>query len=130
MTARQACSSQISDRGAVNHHSGMSAEIRIAQDYERRGFPTDRQRWRGKSGEIDLIARDGDGLIFVEVKKSRTFSRAAERISRAQMRRIYASAEEYLGTQPRGQLTDVRFDVALVDGQGAIQVIENAFGQF
>ncbi len=46
------------------------------------------------------------------------------------MRRICASAEEYLGTQPRGQLTDVRFDVALVDGQGVVRVIENAFGQF
>lgn len=116
-------------QGSVAYHSGASAELRIAQDYERRGFPVARQRWRGQGGEIDLIARDGDGLIFVEVKKSRCFSRAAERLSPRQMQRIYATAEEYLGTQPRGQLTDVRFDVALVDGQGAVRVIENAFGQ-
>ena len=109
---------------------GLLAELRIAQDYERRGFPTERQRWRGQAGEIDLIARNGDGFIFVEVKKSRSFERAAERLSAAQMRRICASAEESLGTQPRGQLTDVRFDVALVDGQGVVRVIENAFGQF
>ncbi|MGY9047173.1 hypothetical protein P775_24245 [Puniceibacterium antarcticum] len=118
------------DRGAVSYQAGLSAELRIAQDYERRGYPIACQRWRGRAGEIDLIVRDGDGLIFVEVKKSRTFDRAAERLSRAQMRRIYASAEEYLSTQPLGQLTDVRFDVALVDGQGALRMIENAFGHF
>ncbi len=116
------------DRGAVSHQAGLSAELRIARDYERRGFPTARRRWRGKAGEIDLIARDGAGLIFVEVKQSRSFARAAEHLSPAQVRRLCASAEEYLGTQPRGQLTDIRFDVALVDGQGMVQVIENAFG--
>ena len=44
------------------------------------------------------------------------------------MNRIYASAEEFLGTQPLGSLTDVRFDVALVGGTGDMQIIENAFG--
>lgn len=115
-------------RGAMSFHAGLAAEGRIAQDYERRGFAVARQRWRGKSGEIDLIVQDGDGLIFVEVKQSRSFERAALRISAAQMRRIYSCAEEYLGTQPRGSLTDVRFDVALVNGHGETQIIENAFG--
>ncbi|WP_245840831.1 YraN family protein [Puniceibacterium sediminis] len=118
------------DTGAVSYQAGLSAELCVARDYERRGYPIVQTRWRGQTGEIDLIARDGDGLIFIEVKKSRTFARAAERLSKAQMRRIYASAEEYLGTQPQGQLTDVRFDVALVDGQGAVRLIENAFGHF
>jgi len=102
----------------------------VAQDYARRGRPVVCQRWRGKGGEIDLIAQDGDGLIFVEVKKSRSHARAAERLSARQMTRIYNSASEYLATQPKGQLTDVRFDVALVDGTGAINVVENAFGMF
>jgi len=109
-------------------HAGLAAEGRIAQDYERRGFRVARQRWRGKRGEIDLIVQDGDGLIFIEVKQSRSFDRAAHRLSAAQMRRIYASAEEFLGTQPLGSLTDVRFDVALVNGHGETQIIENAFG--
>jgi putative endonuclease len=46
----------------------------------------------------------------------------------AQMRRIYRCAEEYLGTQPLGSLTDVRFDVALMNGRGETRIIENAFG--
>jgi putative endonuclease len=44
------------------------------------------------------------------------------------MRWLYRSAEEYLGTQPNGSLTEVRFDVALVNGHGEMKIIENAFG--
>ncbi len=115
-------------RGRTAFHAGVAAENRIAQDYERRGFAVARRRWRGKGGEIDLILQDGTGLIFVEVKKSRSIARAAESLSARQMQRIYASAEEFLGTQPLGSLTNVRFDVALVDGTGDMQIIENAFG--
>lgn len=116
--------------GRTNYHAGDAAEKRIALDYERRGFAVARQRWRGQAGEVDLILRDGAGLIFVEVKQSRSFSRAADHLSQRQMMRIYASAEEFLATEPAGQLTNVRFDVALVDGQGQTKIIENAFGQF
>ena len=115
-------------RGRASFHAGVAAENRIAQDYERRGFAVARRRWRGKGGEIDLILQDGTGLIFVEVKQSRNMARAAESLSARQMQRIYASAEEFLGTQPLGSLTNVRFDVALVDGTGDMQIIENAFG--
>lgn len=115
-------------RGRTAFHAGMAAENRIAQDYERRGFAVARRRWRGQGGEIDLIIQDGNALIFVEVKQSRCLAQAAESLSARQMQRIYRSAEEYLGTQPRGSLTEVRFDVALVDGQGDTQIIENAFG--
>ncbi len=116
-------------RGQVAYCDGMSAEQRIAQDYERRGFSVASRRWRSAGGEIDLITRNGDGVVFVEVKKSRDFARAAERLSRRQMARIYASAEAFLAGEPRGQLTNARFDVALVDASGQFEIIENAFGQ-
>jgi len=115
-------------RGQMAYHAGLAAEGRIAQDYERRGYTVACTRWRGKAGEIDLVIRDGNGLIFVEVKQSRSFARAADRISARQMQRIYRSAEEYLAGEPAGSLTDVRFDVALMDGQGDVRIIENAFG--
>lgn len=114
-------------RGSMSYHAGLAAEGRIAQDYERRGYAVAQQRWRGKSGEIDLIVRDGEGFIFIEVKQSRNFERAALALGADQMRRLYRSAEEFLGTQPRGTLIDVRFDVALVNGHGETQIIENAF---
>ncbi|SFD60490.1 putative endonuclease [Sulfitobacter brevis] len=128
MTVRQAASDQKRHRGEMAYQAGLSAEHRVAQDYERRGFAIARRRWRGRQGEIDLILRDGAGLIFVEVKQSRSFARAAESLTVRQMRRIYAAAEEYLGGEPAGSLTDVRFDVAIVDGAGQTQIIENAFG--
>ncbi|WP_343231121.1 hypothetical protein [Thalassovita aquimarina] len=41
-----------------------------------------------------------------------------------------SAAEEYLAHRELSQMTDLRFDVALVDGAGAIEVLENAFGHF
>jgi putative endonuclease len=103
--------------------------MRVATDYERRGFSIAHRRWRGAGGEIDLIARDGEGLVFIEVKKSGSFDQAAARINRRQMNRICASAAQFLEHEPGGQLTNVRFDAALVDATGAVQIIENAFGE-
>lgn len=114
--------------GLASYHAGMAAEGVVETRYARAGHAIAGRRWRGSCGEIDLIARDGDGLIFIEVKKSSDFARAAERVSQRQMQRIYATASEYLAGEPNGQDTDVRFDVALMDGSGNIQVIENAFG--
>lgn len=114
--------------GSVSHHAGAAAEDIVARDYARRGFTLRERRWRGPGGEIDLIFQKADGLIFVEVKKARSFARAAARISRRQIDRIYASAGGYLATMPTGQDTDSRFDAAFVDGAGAVEVLENAFG--
>ncbi|WP_183966852.1 YraN family protein [Sagittula marina] len=118
---------QRQSKGLIGHAAGAAAELCVAQDYERRGFPIARHRWRGQGGEIDLIARDGEGLVFVEVKKSRSFDQALDRLSKKQIGRLQTAAEEYIGTQPRGALTDVRFDVALVNSYGELRIIENAF---
>lgn len=112
-------------RGERGYHDGLAAEHRVAQDYERRGYPILHHRWRGKGGEIDLIARDGDGLVFIEVKKSRSFDRAIQHLTPRQARRLQGAAEEFLGTQPRGSLTDLRFDVVLLNEWGEMRVIES-----
>ena len=106
-------------------HAGVAAEDSVAQHYTRSGFPVLARRWRGVSGEIDLIARDGDGLVFIEVKKSRSHAQAATMLSQRQLQRIYGAGTEFLDTQPKGQLTDIRFDLACVDSTGAVSVIEN-----
>lgn len=112
--------------GSVSYHAGLSAEDQVARDYQRRGYPVAAHRWRGKGGEIDLVARDGDGFVFVEVKKSGSHARAAERLSLRQISRLYDAASEFLAQCPRGLNTLARFDVALVDGQGRIEILENA----
>ena len=60
------------------------------------------------------------------MKKSRDFARAAQRVTQRQIGRILSAASEFLGGEPRGQDTDVRFDVALVNARGEVQVLENA----
>lgn len=114
--------------GAVAWRDGAAAEGAVARHYEHAGHAIAERRWRGAGGEIDLIARDAEGLVFIEVKKARSFAAAAERVSARQMARIAASASEYLAGEPAGQNTPVRFDVALVDRAGAVEIIENAFG--
>ena len=113
--------------GARSYHAGLAAEDQVAQFYTRSGRAVCARRWRGVSGEIDLIARDGDNVIFIEVKQSATHAQAADHLSPRQMARIYNAASEFLAGEPKGQLTDVRFDVALVDAKGRIEVLENAF---
>ncbi len=115
--------------GQVSYHAGLAAETQVAADYERRGHAIRGRRWRGRGGEIDLIARDGDGVIFVEVKKARDFARAVERLTQRQLRRIYNAASEYIGQMPLGLNTPARIDVALVNATGQIRIIENAYGQ-
>ena len=99
----------------------------MAQLYQHSGRLVVERRWRGISGEIDLIARDGDAVIFIEVKQSKTHALAAEHLSERQMQRICLAASEYLGGEPDGLNTSSRFDVALVDGVGRIEIMENAF---
>lgn len=111
--------------GKTSYLAGLAAEESVAAEYARRGHELAARRWRGSRGEIDLVLRDGDGLIVVEVKKARDFARAAARLSRAQLERIYGAVSEFLAGAPNGQLTEVRFDVALVDGVGRMEIIEN-----
>lgn len=113
--------------GARSHHAGRAAEDAVARHYMARGGTIAAARWRSAAGEIDLIARDGPEVIFIEVKQSRSHAEAAEHLTPRQMARISRSAAAYLAGEPMGQDTPSRFDVALVDGMGRIAVIENAF---
>lgn len=112
--------------GSVSYHAGLAAEEIVAADYARRGLRLERRRWRGKRGEIDLILREEDRVVFVEVKKSRDFARAAEGLSQRQVQRILGAAEEFVAGEPKGLLTEMRFDLAMVDGMGRIEILENA----
>lgn len=113
--------------GARSYHAGRIAEESVAQFYDQSGRAVCARRWRGSAGEIDLIARQGAEVIFIEVKQSATHGQAAEHLTPRQMARIYGAASEFLAGEPAGQLTEVRFDVALVDSVGRIEILENAF---
>ena len=110
----------------TNYQAGQAAEASVARVYEGMGMQVAHQRWRGRGGEVDLILRHGDEVVFVEVKKSRNFAQAAQRLLPRQMARLLTAGEEFLGGEPRGLLTEARFDVALVNGAGKVEIIENA----
>ena len=115
------------DRGHVSYLSGLAAEEIVEKAYLRKGMALLARRWRGTRAEIDMIFADGAALIFVEVKKSRSFDTAIRSLGRAQCDRILEAATEFLGRTDRSQLTEMRFDLATVDQVGAIDILENAF---
>ena len=112
--------------GARNHHAGQAAEESVLRHYMQLGYGLLARRWRGFGGELDLVLRNGDGVVFVEVKKSRCFDRALALLGRAQMHRIFQTAEQYLGTCPAGLNTQSRLDIALVNSFGEVRIVENA----
>ncbi|WP_339853892.1 YraN family protein [Roseovarius nubinhibens] len=115
-------------RGRRAYDRGRAAEETVLRRYEARGARCLARRWRGQSGEIDLIFRHQGVILCVEVKSAATHERALESLSAAQMARIYTAASEFLGQVPEGQLAELRFDVATVDGMGVPRILENAFG--
>lgn len=118
------------DAGRRADQAGRSAEICVTREYAQQGYATRETRWRGQGGEIDLIfGRDGV-VVFTEVKKARSFDAAIASLRPAQIRRIRDAAAEYLAQTPEGQLSEVRFDLAVMDAAGEVRIIENAFGHF
>ena len=116
-------------RGKTAYLSGLAAEDAVERLYAATGNRILARRWRGSRAEIDLILKDGDVVVFVEVKKSRSFEAALVSLGRAQRCRIMQAAAEYLGGTPSGQLTETRFDLAMVNDIGAVQILENAFSE-
>lgn len=115
-------------RGQIAYSAGCMAEDSVARHYRAHGYEVIAERWWGRGGEIDLILRRNEEYVFAEVKKSRSHASAAERISARQINRICNAAMEFCGGLPSGLLTAMRFDAALVDQFGRVEVRENAFG--
>lgn len=117
-------------RGQNAYLSGITAEKIVAQAYQNLGACLLEKRWRGQGGEIDMIFQCGKEIVFCEVKKARSFDEAIARLRPDQMRRIHHAASEYLGQVPSGQLSEVRFDLAVVDESGQVRIMQNAFSHF
>jgi putative endonuclease len=115
-------------RGVAAWASGFGAEEAVARLYERRGYVVAARRWRSPWGEADLIVRSGATVVVVEVKKARSLDEAALRLSRRQMDRLCAAAQAFCAGEPKGTLTELRFDLALVDGMGRVRITEGAWG--
>ncbi|MEC9197512.1 MAG: YraN family protein [Pseudomonadota bacterium] len=112
--------------GRMRYEAGLAAENVVAGQYRNQGYDILARRWRGRAGEIDIVAKRDDGLVFIEVKASKTHDQAAQALGYRQQRRLLSAAEEFAGTQPDGLLSQMRVDVALMDRSGQVSILENA----
>lgn len=93
---------------------GVSSEARAAALLIFKGYRIVARRWKSPFGEIDLVARRGDVLVFVEVKARGLLDQAAEAVTPRQQRRIVAAASVWLDAHPEDGHCDIRFDAILV----------------
>jgi putative endonuclease len=93
---------------------GISAKSRAAAFLIAKGFRILARRWRSPLGEIDIVARRRQLLVFAEVKARASLDEAAESVNEQQRRRIAAAAEIWLAANPDKTVLDIRFDAILV----------------
>ncbi len=121
----------VAPSGAPHLARGERAEATAAAWLQARGLSVLERNWRCRFGEIDLVLRDGNTLVFAEVRLRGNphFGGAAASIDARKRRRLIASAQLYLTARPSLRNHPCRFDAVLMnDAAGAgLEWIRNAF---
>lgn len=106
--------------------TGKEAEDRAVAHLSAQGLSVVERNFRCKVGEIDLVARDGEEIVFVEVRAraSRDFGGAAASVDASKRRKVARAARVWLAA--RGWDGPCRFDVVAVEG-GRLEHIPAAF---
>lgn len=109
------------------HDRGMMAES-VAEVFLRaKGYKILERRYRTKVGEVDIIALDGDYIVFVEVKNRPSLDEALFSITPKMKGRISDAAMAFLSEHPNYTMRPMRFDVMAVKLPFTIRHMENAF---
>lgn len=106
---------------------GRAAERRAADWLSARGWRILARNFRTRRGEIDIVAQDGDAVVFVEVRSRsrRDYGGPAETVGWLKQRRLRAAAAVYASRLD--PTVPLRFDVISVEPEG-IEHIVDAFG--
>jgi putative endonuclease len=106
---------------------GARAELLAAQFLQRHGLKLVEANYRSRFGEIDLILREGETLVFAEVRQrsSSKFGGAAASIDKHKQQRLILTAQHYLASLSR--IPPCRFDALLLDAAENIEWVKNAF---
>ena len=106
---------------------GTAAEMQARLFLESRGMRFVERNYRCRRGEIDLIMREDDTIVFVEVRLRRntSFGGAAETVDGRKRNKLTTAAHHYL--QRHRVDGPCRFDVVAIDGGGPPHWISNAF---
>lgn len=108
---------------------GARGEELAACFLQKSGFIILERNWRCAHGEIDIIARDGEELVFIEVKTRRSsrFGTPAEAVHARKQKKLRSLARHYL-YEKRITAPSYRFDVAAVDGKtNQVTLVKDAF---
>jgi putative endonuclease len=111
---------------------GALGESLAADYYRKNGYMLCTANYRTRQGEIDLIVRKGDLLVFVEVKtrSAEAIDTPGASVTTAKQRRIVLAAKQYLAALGTPE-PYVRFDVMeimrMADGSTKLHCIEDAF---
>ena len=106
---------------------GASAETAATRLLLDRGYSIVERNFRCPAGELDVIARDGDVLVFVEVR-SRTdpdHGHAAEMVDAQKQRQVARVAAHYLALR-EPSYEEARFDVVAITS-GEVELIQDAW---
>jgi putative endonuclease len=111
---------------------GQRAEAMAVRYLKKCGYKILERNYRNRNGEIDIIAREGETLVFVEVKarSSERFGSAKAAVTAHKQRQVSKVALGYLKMTAQSGVK-ARFDVVTVnrrEGRHAIHLIRNAFG--
>jgi len=108
------------------YDKGLAGENQAVQYLEKQGMELVRKRYRVPGGEIDVVMREGDTLVFVEVKLRGTGAsgEGLMAVTRKKQRRIVKTALYYLAEHDHDG--PIRFDVVEVTADG-VQHIRDAF---
>ena len=107
---------------------GTVYEERAVLFLQEKGYQILERNFYTKSGEIDIIAKDRDYIVFVEVKyrKTKNVGDALEAVTPEKQKRLYAAAKVYLYVKKYRMDLPCRFDVIAFQGEELVH-IENAF---
>ncbi|MCU0614541.1 MAG: YraN family protein [Desulfobacterales bacterium] len=109
---------------------GMDSESIAVNYLKEHGYQIIKRNYRTKFGEIDIIAKDGDTIVFAEVKarKTRVYN-PKEAVTKSKKRKISMVALYYLKTTRQTNVR-ARFDVVAIDsgnGSRSVEILKNAF---
>ena len=94
-----------------SYDRGLKAERWAGWIMRAKGFVLVEKRYKAQGGEIDLICRKGDLMVFLEVKYRTTLEEALYSITPRNQTRIVTAANHYLAAFPDETLATYRFDI-------------------
>ena len=110
---------------ADRYSKGVKAEGKAALMLRLKGYRILKTRYKTPHGEIDLIARRGKSLAFIEVKARDNKAKALEAISSKAQSRIRNAALQFISEHPEAEALNMRFDVVAVYPRSWPQHFEN-----